>query len=588
MSEEPSYPPRPQKKSLLAGTRWTWIAISLFILATVLGLNARKIYHGWLDYRSDGAVAKATRLKEGGDYGAAIEAAAGALHKTPNHPGLIRFTAGLLSKEAKDHATAAVLLRRLLATPDATAEDRLSLLECLVRMGDLAGAKEHLAELPADLKEQRRGLEALSAIAALQGDMTGAETLLRRALMKEPDNPECQLRLAILDENQAFESVRPAITDRIWKVARGKDETALAAILHLAGSLYTAPRQADELLELVKAHPKAGDSERYTVLSACHRLNPLDTALHVEEEMKRQKGKSPQTLGDFFQWLGSVGHHQKILELMPKDAALRDSRSMLIYIDALAAAGQWQPLIDLMQQSKLPISLATRNLVLGQSYARQERNGLQQAARFLQESLAAAGPGDQAILMRVAASADSIGLTGVAREAYTKLLGLRPERRAQVLEKLLDLCRRERDTKGMLDTLKELQLARPGFEPDVERLMYVRLLSGMEMELALHWMQNRSDTAADTEDTVLSALAAHRIGNVEHWRNATSAIRHPERLEPGMRGVVAGFLAMNGDKTAAFRLVETLSGSLADGQVVGDKRGLLLPEELRLMEAVVP
>ncbi len=588
MSEEPSYPPQPKKKSLLAGTRWTWIAISLFIVATVLGLNARKIYHAWLDLRSDQAVAKAIRLRESGDFGAAIEAAATALHKTPNHPALIRFTAGLLSKEAKDHSTAAVLLRRLLSTPEGTAEDRLSLLECLVRLGDLAGAKEQLAALPNELLEQRRGLEALAAMAALQGDNAGAETLLRRALMKEPDNPECQLRLAILDESQAFESVRPAITDRIWNVARGQDDAALAAILHLAGSPYTAPRQADELLALVKSHPKAGDAELYLVLSACHRLSPLDTQRRVEEEMVRQKGKSPQSLGDFFQWLGSVGHHEKILELLPKDAALRDSRSMLIYIDALAAAGQWQNLIDLMQQSKLPISLATRNLVLGQSYAKQERDGIREAARFLQESLAAAGPGDQAILMRVAASADSIGLTGIARDAYTKLLGLRPERRAQVLDKLLDLCRRERDTKGMLDTLKELQLARPGFEPDAERLMYIRLLSGMEMELALDWLERRANRAATPENAVLTALAAHRTGHTQRWQSATSAIRNPEKLEPGMRGVVAGFLSMNGEKTAAHRLVETLTGSLADGQVVGDKRGLLLPEEQHLMEAVAP
>lgn len=574
---------------MLAGTRWTWIAIGLFAVATALGMNARKIYHYWQDFRSDRALNEAKALSDAGDFGMAVEAAAAALQKTPSHPGLLRFTAKLLTEEARDHNTAVVLLRRLLSSGRAEPEDGLLMLECLVRLGDMAAAREQLLTLPKALQDGRRGLEARSAIAALAGNPREAENLLRQALLLDPNDPECQLRLAILDENQAFESVRPSITTRIWKVAKGNDDAALAAILHLANSQHTAPREVDELFSLVKAHPKADDAERYAVLSASHRLSPLDTVRHVEAEMARQKGKSPQNLAEFFQWLGSVGHHDKILQMLPRDAALRDSRSMLIYIDALAAAGQWQPLIDLMQQSKLPISLATRNLVLGQSYARLEGDGIREAGRFLREALASAGPGDQAILMRVAASADSMGLTGIAREAYTKLLGLRPERRALVLEKLLELCKRERDTKGMLDTLKELQLARPGFEPDDERLQYVRLLSGMEMELALDWMQKRTGSRqSSAEDMVLSALAAHRTGNLEGWKSSTSAIREPERLEPGMRGVVAGFLAMNGEKTAAFRLVETLSGSLTDGQIVGDKRGLLLPEELRLMESAAP
>jgi hypothetical protein len=157
------------------------------------------------------------------------------------------------------------------------------------------------------------------------------------------------------------------------------------------------------------------------------------------------------------------------------------------------------------------------------------------------------------------------------------------------LEKLLELYQRERDTLGMLDTLKELQVARPGYEPDIQRLMYVRLLGGIEMELALDWVDRQmSTTDLSTERIVLKALAAYRAGRADEWRAAMTAIEQPERLDPGMRGVVAGFLAMNGDRLSANRLMETLSGSLTDGQVVGDKRGLLLPEELRLLEVVGP
>lgn len=589
MADAPSVHQKLRGKSRMTGMRWTLLVIGLFAVTIVIALNRGRIYRHLQDWRADRALAQAETLRATGEVQGALLVAAEALKTSPEHAPLIRFTADLLVKDLRDYATSITLLRRLTATGAATAEDLLLLAEAHIKRADSTSARETLNRLPETVRNQRRGLEVQSAIAALSGDSSEAERLLRKGLMMEPDNPDCRLRLAILDEKQAFDSARPSITARIWDMARGSSEASLAAIVHLAGSITTAPREAAELFELVSRHPKATDSERYLVLTACHRLNPEGTPRRVQDELARQRNRSPKDLGEFFQWLGTVGHHDKILELMPREVALKESRSLLIYIDALAAGSQWQALIELMQEPRLPISPPTRSLVLGQSYGHMKESHHQQAAEHLQDAMLTAGPNDQEILVRVASSADQFGMTGLAAEACQKLLVLRPEQRTQLLEKLVELRQRERDTAGMLSALKQLLQARPGNDHDAELLQYLRLLSGTEVELAQAWLHSASASSASAKRgtlPLLSALAAHRMGDHEAWQASSAAIREPEKLPPGMRGVVAGFLAMRGEKAASFRLMETLTSSVQDGRLIGDKRGLLLPEEQSLMEGV--
>ena len=101
------------------------------------------------------------------------------------------------------------------------------------------------------------------------------------------------------------------------------------------------------------------------------------------------------------------------------------------------------------------------------------------------------------------------------------------------------------------------------------------------MELAISHLE----TASPSLQPLLAALAAHRMGDEKAWKDAMSKINEPEKLPPGMRAVLAGFFAMQGEMIQSRRLLETLSGSMLDGRLIGDKRGLLLPEELRLMQS---
>ena len=559
-------------------------------MATVVGLNAKRVYNKWTEWRSKAAAADIQKLIDAGQVNDAFKLAGEAYRKYPNSPAVLRLAAQMLSETSRDYPTAAALIKRVLASGKGTLEDQVLLAEMQAKSGDLVSAKTTLSLLPDQLQNTRQALEARSMLAGLAGDKEAEDDLLRRALQADPDNRDCQLKLAIMDEMRSFETgPRGAIVERIWKIARGDDEAALKAIVHLAGSTSTTATQITTLLDLVTAHPAATDKERYIVLQAHHRLRPLDTERLITSEMNRQRGKSAQDMSDFFRWLVGIGQHAKIRELLPLDVAMRDTKSMLIYIDALSAGGEWGQLVDLMQKPKLPITTSTRNLVLGQSYGYLDNRNPRAASQFLREAITGAGPTDREILLRASTAAEALGLTSLAREACQKLLTSRPDGRTPILEKILELSQRERDTQAMLDTLKELIQVRPGYQAYVDQLNYIRLITGTEMELAASAVEKTDPLTAVTTQGLppafLSAVAARQFGKEQEWKNAAQSIKSPERLGPGMRAVLAGYYSQIGDRQSALRLGETLVGNSLNGQSFGDKRSLLLDEELKLLES---
>ena len=575
------------KREKISLPKWSIYTLVLFVLVLIVGFNARPLYHAFNDWRAESAAQKLNAQIDQGDREKAMNLGGELFRQFPDSSPVLRALARLLAEVSADYSTAASLVKRIISKEQATDEDRISLAEYLAKAGDLLGAQKAIAALPESVQNTRRVLEARSATASFMGDNELAKELLRSALQADPENPDCQLRLAILEDSESFViSQRSPALDRIWDLAERDDKTGLAAIGYLAASRSLSAVDVPQLLDFVSKHPQAKDEHIYSVLLAHHKLRPLDTERLVQSELERQKGRSVDDLTAFFRWLVAVGHHEDILRLMSLEQVMKDSKSMLVYIDALSAGGEWKTLIDLMNRQRLPISEATRSLVLGQSHGRLDSSQSDRAAQFLRDSIGAAGQKDVVLLTRAAETAESLGLTSVAQEAYRRVLKSQPEKRIVLLERLLALFRRDRDALGTVETLKELILARPGFQPYVDELNYTRLISGVEMELAL------ADMKAERPQSVLlgrsvplmHAMTSKRFGQSDDWKHHLSQIDDPQALTPGMRAVLAGYLADAGHSDKAYRLAETIIGTFENGRLVGDKRSLLLPEELKLLE----
>jgi tetratricopeptide (TPR) repeat protein len=569
---------------------WSFVALAVFLVALTAVFYARPIYHAFMDWRAGSAAADVTQAMDAGDREKAMALGGEVFRQYPDSPPVLRVLARLLAEMAGDYSTSTSLLKRLITKGAATEDDKIMLAEYLAKAGDLVGAEAAIVALPAAVQSSRRVLEAKASIASFLGDTAKATDLLRQALKAEPDNPECQLKLAMLEDVDGFatQQITPAM-QRIWKLAERKDKTGLSAIRYITTSASLTATDVPRLLELVTGHPLAKDDARYAVLTAHHRLRPLDTDKMVEQELQRQQGRGITDLSDFLRWLVVTGHTKKIQTILPMEQILKDSRSMLVYIDALSAGGEWNTLIELMHSQRLPISAATRNLVLGQSHGRLDSSQSDTAAQFLREAIASAGQKEVTILGRAGEAAESLGLTEVAREAYRRILTTQPERRIELLERLLALYRRERDELGTIETLKELILARPGFQPYADDLNYTRLITGLELELAETDLREsqKNPVFHGVSLPLMRAMAARRFTHDESWKKHLDAIKSPESLTPGMRAVLAGYLADSGESDRAFRLAETILGTLYKGRLVGDKRALLLPEELKLLEAAI-
>ena len=571
--------PRSSRLSL-----WVWVVILLIGTALVLGLNARKVYHKWVDWTCARVAAEVMTLLEQDKVDQAFKVAGETFRKYPDNTAMLRVLAKVVSEVSGDWSTAASLLKRVRQQGRASPVDLLDLVFAQAQSGDLAGTQETLKELAPAALNSRKGLEARATLARFAGDNAEAERLLRAAYSADPGDRMAQLMLAKMDQAKAMLSGQAVVVRQIWDLAQGDDRAAKEAILHLAGSETTTSTEIVDLVGLMEKHPLSDDRLRYAVLFAHHRLRPMDTAPLVKAELARNKGRPAGDLSDFFSWLGKVGEHERILELLPLLTAKRDAKSLLIYVDALAAAEQWQPLIDLMEQPQLPISDVARNLVLAQSHGLSSHRDLSSAFRFLKESIVNAGASDKEMLLKAAATAETLGFNALAREGIRRLLEMRPSNRLGLLEKQLELARRDRDVDGMIEVLLELTSMKPGQNLYTDQLHYLRLLSGEGMELAAAALQSAapdSPQSVGMPRAVLRAIAARRFSDDEKWRSAVAEVEGPERLTAGLRALLAGYYSDMGEGEAAFRLVETLVG---DGLRGGDKTSLLLPAERRELE----
>ena len=557
----------------------TFVAGALVILAFVLVVKGRDFYHAFESYRADKIAVEATQLIKAERWESASRLLQDAVRRMPDQLSLMRAVADLFAKGYNDPQTAGTFLRRVISKPGSTSADKRRLAEVLLQSGDLNEARHLYGELPASEQTTRKGLELFSAITRASGNASEADQIMRRALMLDPDDKEARLRLAIMDEDQALDDARAAVANTIWAIAGQGDEVALRAVEHLATSKSLTAGRARELKGLVEKNALATDRVRYMALHAQLRLNPLDHAAIVAQEIQRNKGKSADNTFDFLRWLGQEGEYQKILDIVPAESVSRDADVFLVYVDALSSSERWKELLNLMTTRKTPVTEATAHVILAQCYSRLQPD-LKETRRQLSATYGV-GHKEVPVLMRAAALADSLHLTDLALQGYKMLAESRPPMRLQLLEKILDLHRANRDPESMLDTLRQLHDLRPRNRNYQDQLNYLRLVTGTELEIAYDQIIGFEKPAPNDLGNssipagLLRALAAFRCGKAAQVKDEVASIGSVDLLPAGMRATVAGLLAMTGRDVDGYRIGEKiLAAGLLNEEAVFLRRSL--------------
>lgn len=580
MSPDPTTAATPSNSGF--GLNLLTLAAALMIAgALALVFNGRQLLDRYAYWRAGQVAAEAMELLENQRFETASQLILAALRRSPDQPALLRATAELFVRAYDDPQSALSFQRKLISTPQATPADQRKLAEILLLTGDTSGAKHLYAALPSDERESRRGMELFAGILRAQGQMDEALRVLRQAWRRPPQDIESRLRLAMLDEGQAFESAQSQTGSTIWEIARLDDPAALIAIEHLCQNAKLTAQQASELKTLVEAHPRTSERLRYTMLHTYLRLHVLDRDRVIAAEEVRNASKPSDEKFDFLRWLGLEGEHARILHLLPRQSVMQDADLFLLYVDALSAAGEWDTLLKLVQTGKPPITAPTAQVIQAQCYARL-KPGLEKTRQHLRRALDLCGRGESTIVLRAAALAEQHHLNDLAVEGYRSVADARPALRLRLLEKMLELLRREQDLSGMMATLQELRTLRPGSQSYADQLNYLRLVSGLEMEAACDEVLGFQKPAAENlapsatlPPALLQALAAWRFGRDAAMLEALDKLTDPSRLAPGPRAVASCLYAFSGREIEGFRLAEKISPlSLLESENAFLKRSL--------------
>ncbi len=549
----------------------TTIVVALTGLALLVLFKGRSIMSAYHSRQARAIAEEANLLIKGERYEPAARLLQDGLRRHPDETVLLRSVAELCAKGENDPLTAMSFIQRVLGRPDANDGDRRRLAELLLQGGDVGEARRIYGELPPAEQTGRRGLELLSQITRLSGNHSEADQILRRALSQDPNDLEARLRLAIMDDQAKIGNSQSVTSPAIWETARRGGEVAMQAIQYLATKDGLTPGEARDLKALAESQPNLSEPLRYAVLTAYLHLLPQERTAVIEAETERTRERGVQDRFDFLRWLGTQGQYQRVLDLVPAESITRDAEVFLVYVDALSAAGRWKELLSLLQNRKPPVTAATAHVIIATCYGKLQPD-MVEARRELSSAIIA-GKNEVPVLIRAAKLAEGMNSFDLAVQAYQVLADASPSRRIACLEKIAELQRGDLNVDGLLGALKQLHELRPRNRIYADRLNYLRLVSGMEMEIAYEDLVGFQKAAASQAETpefpgsVLRALATWRFGSQEDLVNEIKTLPDPAGLAPGVRAVVAGFLSMSGRDTEGFRVAEKVPrASLLEGE----------------------
>ncbi len=546
--------------------RWfvlTLLAMGLLITGSILFMTFRK--HTDLSHADD-LLREAEVQKSAENWPEAFAAASQAYQLKPDDPQTMRALLDLFIEDKTEIKQTRFFWDKLETSGHATPQDRLKIGTAFLAK-DLPGEARRLLEsTPAQEKSHWKIMVLESRILAHEGRRDESQALARKAYLTNPADPECQLGLATLDLSTAFAEVRRQASDKLWKLAREtQGEVQLKAIELLTQDQGLTPNGSSNLVEILNKNHTALDRYRYGVLGAYTRLNPSELTRVVQEELAANKKLPIENTTPFVRWLAETGQNQQILDYLPAKRAENSAILLPFLINAMLGENKWQDLQSVLRtggsSGRLPLSPTRVSLLKARcAYALAEpadivKGHLEDANRTAQ------GTRDVASLSAVASACEVLGYNELAFDALSAMAE-QPLQRQVVLERTLSLHERMSDTEGMLRTAKLLANLNSSSEEYTKSLLYLKLLTGEEMEVAALDSEKLQAKTGSSQafGQLMKALYQFRLGNAAALKSGLADM-DIATLTRGQRAVLAGMLASCGETSRAFVIGEKITPS---------------------------
>jgi tetratricopeptide (TPR) repeat protein len=565
------------------------IVLSCLVLLAVVLLSIRPVTSATTTWQAHRHAQKAYAYMEKENWTEAHKEANAAYQLRPKDPQALRVVAHFLSQTRQIDALD--FWKQLSEKNHLTRQDLRDEATIAIIAGDRERAEAAVSTLLAKNAEPADWL--LAAQLSMQKNLRDEAKSYLQKIVADPRTNESQqlratlLQLAFAEDNQSEQTNALA---RLKKLAEGKTETSLDALVVLAQNALSVPVESSDSAAAHDAINLSQALENHPLAKAQHKLLALDLLAHVDpahrdaiiaRAISTWKDAAPEDLAALADWLNGKREFEKTLDTIPSDKAIQSRDLFVRYLDALGALGRWDQVKEQLESQRFlldPVAqtmyLARCNSQLGEETA---------AENNWRRALETAGT-DVSKLMMLADYAEKNGNTQIAGAAYDNVVAISPRLRI-AQDGRLRLAQARRDTQKMHAVLAEMLALWPN-DPAIQNdEAYTRLL--LLPDKAEESAQSRDAAAvieqlaqklverepASLPHRTLLALARLRQGRAAEALQVYENINVPARvLTPSALAVHAAILAATDHSEDA---------RTEKAQVPFDK---LLPQERALIE----
>lgn len=310
-------------------------------------------------------------------------------------------------------------------------------------------------------------------------------------------------------------------------------------------------------LQRLRAHPLA-DEKSFAIADAVEvDADPSVQPRLVEEMVRRVYGKS---LGDRMvaaRWLLRHGESQRVLEILPLEQARGDALAFSLWIEARAAQGEWQAVLDAVAENPAPIAPLPGMLLHGQAL---KKTGNPEAARAVYLQALRGMEGDPAQVLPALSFLNNDGEMDIFRDNVRPLLA-NEEIALRTVQSIAPQIREAGDAAALRDFLQLAVEAGPlaSFPALQNEIAHLDLVLGRQVDhTALEQRAaNFPDNHAFRFTLALSELRQGR--KAKALVIAETPKLRARDLAPEHQFILACVLAANGDHETAAKVAKLLA-----------------------------
>ena len=471
-----------QRRRTVAGL--AIIVLVILGLGVLLARPTRNAIKAWQARRH---AANAFALIEKQDWSSAREEAIAAYQLRPTEPEALRAIARLLSRTRQTQALE--FWDQLAKIEPLTREDLRDDAAIALFAGDTSRASNAIKQLTAhDGESTDLLLRAQLNIQAGAADLAweDCEKILKdsRANRREQFQAALtELRISGANKN----------TDSVWRRieanAHGTDDVSLDALVVLAqralsppggtssvpssnatsivpptstgGASSSSPKDKPddqnviplaELISAIQAHPLARAVHKLLALDLLERARVAPRNELIERAVSQFSRGDPEDVAALARWLNSKGEHQRVIDSIPLEQALKGREGFLQYLDALGALGRWSDIKRLLESERFPLDPVVQRMYIARCNA---QLGEKAAADNNWQRALEAATGDPIKLMQLGGFAEKNVRLDIADFAYRDAITHIPRFRS-AYDGRLRVAQASRETKKIHDVLAEM------------------------------------------------------------------------------------------------------------------------------------